>query len=444
MLRRQFDGVAVSPMVSRSARKASTVALVDADDHDLLVRREPSAGGAVLLDQVREAGEGRARDPPDDRRDSDVVLAVLLRVHADVVARDLGRGGGGVRDEPAVEVLVLEHLAELLHAPVGDQELQPSPRSQPAVAVVAEDRDDSLPDVGDLLERDPHAELLREHRVGGEAAADPQVEARAVLGVHRADERHVIGLRAHVVARVPRQRGLELAGEVRERLVPDEAALDLLQRGAAVDDLVGGDAGDGGAEEGAGRVAARLLGLEAGGLEALPDRGHVLDADPVVLDVLAVRDVGGVTGELRRDGAEGTHRVRAQQRAVGAHAHHEVLRVEVGRVDGRGLAAVEALRALGVEPPPAHPAAEVVGVDRGEAALGVDALDPGPDVERVVVLLELLVRVQRLAVAECPLALAALGAGAGRCGWLPGRSWRDGSLAVGRRANRQVPTPSSG
>ena len=70
--------------------------------------------------------------------------------------------------------------------------------------------------------------------------------------------------------------------------------------------------------------------------------------------------------------------------------------------------------ALGVEAPPAEPAAQVGGVDRGEAAVRVDVLDPGPDVERVVVLLGPLVGVERLAVAERPLALAARPCAAGR------------------------------
>ena len=51
--------------------------------------------------------------------------------------------------------------------------------------------------------------------------------------------------------------------------------------------------------------------------------------------------------------------------------------------------------------------------------MGVDVLDPGPDVERVVVLLGLLVGVQRLAVAERPLTLAALAA---RDWWPEGQS----------------------
>ena len=74
--------------------------------------------------------------------------------------------------------------------------------------------------------------------------------------------------------------------------------------------------------------------------------------------------------------------------------------------------------ALGVEAPPAEPAAQVLRVDGGEAAVRVDVLDPGPDVERVVVLLDPLVGVERLAVAERPLTLAP---GPARC---PGRAGR--------------------
>ena len=50
--------------------------------------------------------------------------------------------------------------------------------------------------------------------------------------------------------------------------------------------------------------------VQAGGLEALPDRGDVLDPDPVVLDVLAVGDVGGVPGVRPADLAERAHASR--------------------------------------------------------------------------------------------------------------------------------------
>ncbi len=105
-----------------------------------------------------------------------------------------------------------------------------------------------------------------------------------------------------------------------------------------------------------------------------------------------------------------------EQGAVAADAEHEELVVELLGLQGAGLAAVEPGLALRVEAPPAEPAAQVAAVDGGEAAVGVDVLDPRADVERVVVLLGLLVGVQRLAVAERPLALAALGPGTAGCG----------------------------
>src|SRR5262249_24895972 len=67
---------------------------------------------------------------------------------------------------------------------------------------------------------------------------------------------------------------------------------------------------------------------------------------------------------------------------------------------------VVALLALGVEAHPPHPAAQVLLVDAVEALLGVDIDDAGAHVECVVVLFELLVGVEWLAIAELPLALA--------------------------------------
>ena len=288
-----------------------------------------------------------------------------------------------------------------------------------------------LPGVGHLVERDPHAELLGEHRVGGQPAADPQVEAGAVLGVGGADEGDVVDLRRHVLARVSGQRGLELARQVGVLRVADVAALDLLERGRAVDDLLAGHAGHRGPEEAAGRVAARLLGLQPDRLQALPDGGHVLDADPVVLDVLPVGDVGGVTPEVRRDAAQHAQVLGSEQAAVGADPEHEVLVVELLRLQRAGLAAVQAGLALGVETPPAEPAAQVAAVDGGEAAPRVDVLDASADVERVVVLLGLLVGVQWLAVAEGPLPLAPLGARTSRPARTGGRGCGGGGVAGG-------------
>ena len=157
-------------------------------------------------------------------------------------------------------------------------------------------------------------------------------------------------------------------------------------------------------------------------LEPLPDRRHVLDLDPVVLDVLPVGDVGGVAGVGLADLTERAQLLGGERAAVEADAEHEVAVVELLGLQHRGAAAVDAGPALGVEAPPAHPAAQVGGVDRVEPALAVDRLDPGADVQPVVVLLDALVRVERLAVAELPLAFAALALG--RSG--PGRGWCGG------------------
>jgi hypothetical protein len=106
------------------------------------------------------------------------------------------------------------------------------------------------------------------------------------------------------VAGVPGEGGLELPRQVGVRRVAQRPAGDLIERLGAVDDLVGSDPGDRGAEERPRRVAARLEAGQTGVVEAPPDLGDVLDPDPVVLDVLPVGDVGGVAGEVGADGAE--------------------------------------------------------------------------------------------------------------------------------------------
>ncbi|GMA41122.1 hypothetical protein GCM10025883_31670 [Mobilicoccus caccae] len=70
--------------------------------------------------------------------------------------------------------------------------------------------------------------------------------------MHDPDERDVVDLVDHVQARVAGDGGLELAGEVGQLRVADEAFLDLGDDRRRVDDLVGGDARDGAAEESAG------------------------------------------------------------------------------------------------------------------------------------------------------------------------------------------------
>src|SRR5699024_193946 len=89
-----------------------------------------------------------------------VDLAVPLLVDADVVAVAGVLPRVRAVDELAAEVVLLQHLAELLDTPVGDEELQASAVADLAVAVVAEDADHAGPHLRDLVQRHPGAEAL--------------------------------------------------------------------------------------------------------------------------------------------------------------------------------------------------------------------------------------------------------------------------------------------
>jgi hypothetical protein len=134
----------------------------------------------------------------------------------------------------------------------------------------------------------------------------------------------------------------------------------------------------------------------------------------VQLHVLPVGDVRGVAGELGGHAGDDPQLLGREPAAVDPDAEHEVLVVQLVRLEHGRLAAVDPGAALGVEAPPPQP---VGGVDRREPGPGVDVLDAGPDVQPVVVLLEPLVGRERLEVAQGPLALA-LVSRATRGGWL--------------------------
>ena len=87
---------------------------------------------------------------------------------------------------------------------------------------------------------------------------------------------------------------------------------------------------------------------QSDGFEHLPDLRHVLDADPVQLDVLAIGDVRGVPTEALRDLRNRAQLFDAQHSAIGADAQHEVLVVEFFGRQAGSAAAVDAGLALGV------------------------------------------------------------------------------------------------
>ena len=167
----------------------------DVEDHDLLLCGQGDATRAGGLGEVGQGCKARAGEASDDGGGADVQVTVALQVHADVVAPAVHRTARcRAVDQRPTEVLLLEHLAEALGTPVLDEELQSRLRAQPAVAVVAEDGDDTGPHIRHLVQRHPRAQPHGQVRVRRQAPADPQVEAGAVLGVDHADEGDVVDL----------------------------------------------------------------------------------------------------------------------------------------------------------------------------------------------------------------------------------------------------------
>ena len=231
-----------------------------------------------------------------------------------------------------------------------------------------------------------------------------------------ADERDVVDLGVRAVHAAAADRRLVLARQVRERRVAQVARRDGADVRRRVQHLVGRNAGERAPEEHAGRVAARLLRREPDRLDPLEDRRHVLDADPVQLHVLPVRDVGDVASEALARPCDGAQLLARQAPAVDPDPHHEELVLELLRLRGAGALAGHALLTLRVQPVPAQPGAQVLLADRTEPAGSEDPVDPLAHVQAVVVLLDLLGGVERLVVAQPPLPLASF-AGSHSLGW---------------------------
>ncbi|MCY1237033.1 hypothetical protein D9M72_497130 [compost metagenome] len=140
--------------------------LGDVQHNQLLVRSGAQAVGTAGFEGVCQLHQLCAGEAARNRGGADEELAVLLFVHAHVVARGGRLGCGGTVGQLVAEVFVLEDLAELLRAPVGHQELQACLGAHPAVTVVTEDAGDAEPHVGCLLRRDEGSEALAKHRVG--------------------------------------------------------------------------------------------------------------------------------------------------------------------------------------------------------------------------------------------------------------------------------------
>ena len=121
------------------------------------------------------------------------------------------------------------------------------------------------------------------------------------------------------------------------------------------------------------------------------------------LDVLPVSDIGGVPGEFDRNLTDNAELLGSEGSAIDADPQHEVLVIELPRLERCGLATINARPALGIQPVPPETPTQIAGINGGEAAQGVNVLDTRTDVEGIVVFLGLLVGIERLPISERPL-----------------------------------------
>ena len=177
-----------------------------------------------------------------------------------------------------------------------------------------------------------------------------------------------------------RHRHLELARQVREAAVADERPLELLDQRARVDQLVPVDARERAADHVSPHVAAGLGEREADRVQLVEDDRHVLDPQPVELDVLAGRDVAHAAPVALRQAPDRPQLVGGDDAVRELDPQHEVPVGVLGRARIAGRRRL--LGALGVDAVPAKEG-EVVGLDGVEPQLGV-AVDVGEHVEAVL------------------------------------------------------------
>jgi hypothetical protein len=289
---------------------------------------------AVLVGERGELGELVGLEPADRDDDADrAVRAVGLGEDADVV---LAREARGLRDAVAqVAADALDDLrAQGLRADPVDEELQPRLAARlPVVVGVAEDAGDRGDDLGGLLGGDEDVDPAGEARLGGQAAADAQVEAARAVGLDRRRERDVVDQPARAVLRAAGDADLVLARQVRVELVVQEVLVDRLGGRVAVDDLVVREPGHGAPDDVAGDVAAGAGGRHPDPLEAVEDLRDVLQPDPVDLEALARRAVDHAAAEVLGDRGHGLDLRRAQLALDHLDAHHEMPVAGVVRVE---------------------------------------------------------------------------------------------------------------
>jgi hypothetical protein len=235
-----------------------------------------SAGSAVGTTRVDEAGGH----------------AVQLGLRNDVLV------AASVVGQDARELRV--HRVEELLALGLDEDLDARLVEVVAPAGEVVDAHDGLDVDEDLLPRHEGVDLHARDGRAAHAAADEDLEADLAGRVLLELQADVMPADGGAVFRSTADGDLELARQVRELGVQRAPLAQDLAVGAGVDDLVRGDADEGVAGDVADAVAAGLDAVHVHLGQQLHDLGALLQRDPVVLQVLARREVAVAALALER------------------------------------------------------------------------------------------------------------------------------------------------
>src|SRR4030095_12665127 len=366
----------------RLTRQLAQERVRDVRDEHVLRWRQPKLALTVALGDPRQLDELVSPHPADGRLEAAVVQAGLsLAKDADMIIWPGGPGvapGGRQRASQARREL----LTEPQTTPLVHQEGQARLAPRLARPVIAEDQRDRGAYLRGLLRRHEGVERGREARTARALlAADGDVEPGDLPPVPGGDggrHRNVLGLPGRAVLDAAGDRDVELAGQVRERLVAEEDLLERRGDRRRVEELARRQAGGRAADDAADVVHAGLKAREPSRFGLRDDVRYLLDRHPSELDLLARRHVGNVPPRRLRDLAEQA-RLRRGENAVGhPDAHHEVA--------GRRLALEHA-----------DPLQPLLGVVRdGAPAFAGEAHEILGDVEAVALRLERLDLVHRL------------------------------------------------
>ena len=198
----------------------------------------------------------------------------------------------------------LDLCAHALGAVVVDHELEARLHARDPVAeVLLPGVEERAEDGQRLVDADPHAELARDPRHGGEAAADEHREPGLAVA-DGADEGDAVDLRRVAAVGAGGDRDLVLAGEVGVVRVAVEERGHLVLQSGHVEELVVREPGDGAA----GQVAD---GVAAGPDRRQPDRGSAVETvgqgaelEVMKLDRLARRQLARAAAVLVRELAD--------------------------------------------------------------------------------------------------------------------------------------------